>query len=649
MIRLRGMKTRLSAVVALVLSMGIMSTLVYPAQVAKADACSVNGRDCYFGYFYNGYDGGPGVRQHNVYSAPALLNVHDPNALVNTVRSHMNCAGGRLLNAGEQNATGSAFIIMTMLGLAPGTSKDAACQQFDKWANIVLTWQYRPGDFDTDYYFGGLNTRSTYTDVAWYISAQTSALSIVFRSPVDGHVMYAIKKDCGNPVGRLEGLNQPYTLTPRVDGISPTNIEAGSKVSVTTSVNNVGQRPSANTQWEITQITVKPGKKAPHEDENATSSTTAPCQAHGGAPSGNYFVNGDADCKNVAKGNGVFNLGTPAQNLKPSVNGLDVGDLPVGTRVCFALSVQPRSSVDDAWAHSKPVCTVVGKKPKVQIWGGDLGVRGMVETSTSVKDVGGTKTFGSWVEYGVFAVGSVNRFASGSGLVNQASNNQVDWSKLTFANKNLAGADAFGNYSTMAGFRPVPTIASFFGNIQGKTAVSGGLDVGDGSKQFTTGESVKVNTATDLTVSGTIGLKKSIVIIASGTVTINGNIQYADGTLGGIHDIPQVVIIASNINITQNVSRVDAWLVTTGTVDTCSDVTTPLTSNKCNSLLEVNGPVVTNRLVLKRTAGSDTGAASGDPGERFNLRPDAYLWAQLQASGNNKAQTVYSRELPPRF
>jgi hypothetical protein len=63
----------------------------------------------------------------------------------------------------------------------------------------------------------------------------------------------------------------------------------------------------------------------------------------------------------------------------------------------------------------------------------------------------------------------------------------------------------------------------------------------------------------------------------------------------------------------------------------------------------VNGPVVTGKLVLNRTAGSGTGAQSGDPAERFNLRPDAFLWARLQATGNDKAQTVYSTELPPRF
>jgi hypothetical protein len=627
-------------------------TLLSHSQQVNADQCSINGRDCYFGYFFNGYDGGPpatGTR-HNVISNPALLNVHNANELINTIGGHMNCSGGTLLNAGAQNATGSAFIILTMMGYAPGTSKNVACQVFGQWSERVIEWAPYT-NYDNFYNFGGLNTRSTLTDVAYYPSAQTSAWSIVFYDQITGAPLYAIKKDCGNPVGHLQKLpDTPYTLTPHVDAVSPTNIEAGSKVSVNGSVDNEGARVSPATQWEITQITVKPGKKAPHEDENGTTSGTAPCQSNGGAASGDYFKNGDADCKNVAKGSGSFNLGAPAQNLKPSVAGLDVGDLPVGTRVCFALSVQPHSNTDANWAHSKPVCTVVGKKPKVQVWGGDVSVRGKIDTSTSVKDVSGTtKTFGSWVEYGAFSVGTNSRFASGSGTINQTSNDQAAWSNLTFANKNEVGTPAFGNYTTPAGFRPAPGVAAFFGAVQNKAPVgSGSIDIS--TLAFNTGDPVQVRIAGDLTItSSNIPAGKSVVIIATGTVTIDGNITYTDGALTKLRDIPQVVIIATNINIKDTVTHVDAWLVASGTVNTCSNFSGNLTSGKCNGLLELNGPIVTDKLVLNRTAGSDTGEQSGDPAERFNLRADAYLWAQLQSIGNNKAQTVYSVELPPRF
>lgn len=629
--------------------LSVASLVLYPWQV-YADFCSINGRDCFVGYFFGGYDGGPGVRQHNVISAPAMLNVHDPNALIGTVGGHMGCVNGVLPNPGSQNATGSAFIVLTMMGYPPGTPKNVACQVFGEWAGLVQSWAPHT-NYNVFYNFGGLNTRSSTNDVAYYPSAQSEAWSIVFYHPTTGQPLYAIKKDCANPVGRLQPLPRSYTLTPRVDAISPTQIEAGSKVTVTSSVNNIGEVDSRPTQWEITQINVKPGKKAPHEDEPATASPVAPCQSGGGAPPGNYFENGDADCRNVAKGSGIFNRGTPAQNLKPSISGLDIGDLPVGTRVCFALSVQPRSNNDGNWAHSKPICTVVGKKPKIQIWGGDLAVRGKVETSTSVKNISGTtRTFGSWVEYGVFSVGMNTRFASASGLNGgHLDNNQPAWSKLTFANKNNLGADAFGQYTTLASFRSAPGIAAFFGVAQNQQPVgSGSVDIAN--LAFNTGDPVHVRPAGNLTITGgNLPKGKSVVIMASGTVTIDGNITYSDDAISSLRDIPQVVIIADTINIKDNVSRVDAWLVANNTINTCYNLSGALTANKCATLLEVNGPVVTNRLILNRTAGSDTGEQSGDPAEKFNLRPDAHLWALLQSSGNNKAQTVYSVELPPRF
>jgi hypothetical protein len=292
----------------------------------------------------------------------------------------------------------------------------------------------------------------------------------------------------------------------------------------------------------------------------------------------------------------------------------------------------------------------VGKKPKVQIWGGDAAVRGKIETSTSVKTISGTtKTFGSWVEYGAFSVGTNSRFASGSGLNNQTDNSQVSWSKLTFANKNAAGADAFGQYAPAASFRPQPGIASFFATLQNKVPI--GVPSTDlSSITFATGDPVQVRTAGNLTITDSaIPAGRSVVIIATGTVTIDGNITYSDAAISNIKDIPQVVIIAPNINIKDSVTHVDAWLVASGTINTCYNFAGNLTSGKCASRLEVNGPVVTGRLLLNRTAGSDTGDQSGDPGERFNLRADAHLWAHLQSSGSNKAQTVYSVELPPRF
>lgn len=643
----KGIRTgRLTGYGVLALITMFTSQILAPQQAA-ADACSINGRNCYIGYFSGLSDGGPGVRQHNVLSAPAMLNVNNVGQLVSNVGNHLGCGGGRV--NGGQNGTGAAFIVLTMLGYPPGTPKNVACQAFGEWETTVRDWT-RYTNYNVFYNFGGLNTRSSYNDVAYYPSAQTTAWSIVFYDRDTGRPLYAIKKDCANPVGRLQKLDRPknYTLTPTVNSISPTesqSIEANGKMSVQTRVTTAGEVNSNPTQWEITLITVQPGKRAPHEDEgNVTFSDAAPCQAGGGGPLGNYFQNGDATCKNVSKGNRVFNLGSTALDA----NNIDIGDVPVGTRMCFTLSVQPRSNSDGRWAHAKPRCTVVGKKPKVQIWGGDVAVRGKIETSTSIKTIDGTaKTFGSWVEYGAFSVGTNSRFASGAGLVDQANNEQIAWSNLTFANKDEAGADAFGQYAPT--LRTLPSIASFFGTIQNKQAVPG-ASVDIGSLTFTNGDPVVVRTAGDLLITGgTVPARHSVVIISTGTVTIDNSITYEDASITNARDIPQTVIIAQDINISGKAKQVDAWLVASGTINTCHDFTGNLTSGKCADRLEVNGPVVTNKLILNRTAGSNPGAESGDPGERFNLRPDAHLWALMQSRGSNKAQTVYSVELPPRF
>lgn len=625
-------------------------------QVTEA-ACyqgRVLGRSCYRGYFTNREDtGGTNVLPPIRNGLAIPHNINTATELYNLLRSAYN-------SNSAQRRTGAAFIYNTMMGYnAPGTGRSVSNAEWNDFFQRLkalddagrVDWRGNVSA-SINSYWQGVQPDGRNNDDAYYRQYKNEA-GILIRD-YDGNVIYKILRRCANPVGDSDGLPNPepqdYRLTPRVDSVSPSTVEAGSKMSVRTSVDNVGDVRSMWAQWEITQMTVLPGKLAPHENQNGTTSETAPCQDGGGAASGNYFQSADSNCKNVAKGEGRFNLGTPAQNIKPSADGLDVDDLPVGMRICFALSVQPYSNESDDWAHSKPICTVVGKKPKVQIWGGDINVRGKIETSTSVKSQGGNRTFGSWVEYGSFSVGTNVRFASGSGLSRgNANNQQTAWSRLTFANRDEAGGVAFGNYTTATNFPPLSNVAEYFGAVQDKVPVGSGSASLDGLT-FATGGPVRVRTAGNLTVTGgNIPAGRSVVIVASGTVTIDGNITYTDADLGSLRDIPQVVIIADNIRIRDNVTRIDAWLVTSGTLNTCYNFSGNLTSEKCNAGLEVNGPVVTGRLLLNRTGGSGTGGASGDPAERFNLRPDAYLWAQLQAQGNSKAQTVYTVELPPRF
>jgi hypothetical protein len=283
--------------------------------------------------------------------------------------------------------------------------------------------------------------------------------------------------------------------------------------------------------------------------------------------------------------------------------------------------------------------------------GGDLIATKSVNTSTTVKSFSGSKyTYGSWIEYGIFAIGNITGAASGSayaggGLLNGDNCNE---SKLSFTNSTILGTCSsattpIGKYSNSSS---IPDVSASF-SMTGATAFSGGNLTAQASGIYTGSGAISIG-------GGNISAGKWFVLNApAADVTINGDINYDTGTLHALADIPQVVIIANSINITGNVKQIDAWLITKGGLNTCSDViiTDKLSSKICGNQLIVNGPVSAAILYLRRTAGSGTGQAnSGDPAEIFNLRPDAYMWASARATGSgNRVQTVYTTELPPRL
>lgn len=451
-----------------------------------------------------------------------------------------------------------------------------------------------------------------------------------------------------------------YTLDPFITSSVSGAIEANTAFTITPSIRNNGPTRSRNTQWQISQIVVNPGSAIPHENTPGNS-PQAPCVA--------YFTAAGASCSIVNNGTGseVFSVGL--SNL--AARAITAGDYEVGTKLCFAFSVQPRASSvpsnpgsDDQWANSAPVCMIIGKKPKVQIWGGDVMSGGIIQTSTSSKNISGTtKMFGSWDEYAALAVGSISGIGSGAAFAGPGMSNSTvcKYSTLSFTNSgnsascsaNLSAGGVIGNYAIgqsmpgVAASFPVNTADSSrnFGNnpptidlsandLQGIYRATGNVTINGGG------------------VGDVINKGQWIVINApTANVTINGNINYTDETLMTIYQIPQVIIIANNINILGNVTNVDAWLVAGGYINTCSSVNiaAPLSASICNQKLTVNGPVMAQKLYLRRTFGSGVGNASGDPAEVFNLRADAYLWSMARANSNGHVQTVKTIELPPRF
>ena len=435
-----------------------------------------------------------------------------------------------------------------------------------------------------------------------------------------------------------------YNLAPNTS-VTPSSSEANTTVTVNPSVNNNGTMSSSGTQWQLSRFVVPVGQSYP----GAGTSASAPAAYYG------HGLTSIGTGNNQSYSVGVTNL-TPATD--------DLGNQPVGTKVCYALSVKAVSDTNGNWAHGTPSCVVIAKKPKVQVWGGDLGVGstsggGAQVSSNIVTSISQqvTAVFGSWGEYGVQATGTVTGFGSGSayngGL---GSYSACAVSQLVFTNAGTSvcsGTTQIGNYSSA---QSIPNVGAAFQTSSSTPTFS--------SLNDTTLRRVETATGTVNIGGGTVQARDWLVLNApNATVNITGNITYTNATLHSAAEIPQVIIIANCINIAGNVTQVDAWLIATGSgaqcdgvtgggvLNTCSDVAVgaDLSSTICNNTLTVNGPVMATHLYMQRTAGAGPGSAAGDPAEVFNLRPDAYLWLAQRSVASGYIQAVYTTELPPRF
>lgn len=530
---------------------------------------------------------------------------------------------------------GSAYIIQTMRGTNDHNWPDEA--DIADWKAKVFSPSIT---FSWEHYSAAKNTARFYNngarDVSRYDGDGAAYYSMVFRNS-SGSVVYVIKQICGNPLGSLPGLPNPinFDLEPTINA-SPDSSEGGSQVTLAPSVNNTGSTSSTSVQWQLTRFVVPANVNPP--PRNPDSSQT-PVQ---------YYGNG---AQVIQSGTRVFNRGVNAIPANPYA----LEDLPVGTKVCFALSVQPRSHTTSNWRHGTPDCVVISKKPKVQILGSDLFVgknaTSRITTSSTTKNVSGTnRTFGSWGEYGVAASGAIVGMASGAGYSGGGTSSLFcDVSFLTFTsagNGSCTPSSAKGSY----------VMNKALPDISARLVPRASLGANPTVNVTTTATNVYSATGNvSITSSGQVSAGRWVIINApTATVTIRDNIIYTNGGLTTIRDIPQVVIVANDIRIEGDVTQVDAWLIATGAsgnLVTCSDVASAnqLRANNCNQRLTVNGPVVARHLFLYRTAGAGVGAQTGSPAEVFNLRPDAYLWATAFSADAGRLQTVSTQELPPRF
>lgn len=346
----------------------------------------------------------------------------------------------------------------------------------------------------------------------------------------------------------------------------------------------------------------------------------------------------------------------------------DVEHLPSGSVVCFGASMYPWSKefskadhesgakIEDKyrWAHSEPKCFTVSKKPFFSVENGMVVTSGGIVTNINRRwSDPDSKTVifraGSWAEYSAIAnqqianLFATNAYTSGRVRVTGGSSNTYQkWHRLTFAN-----TPSYGHYAGDATGELTDPIA-FFNNLP-------------------TGN--YANTTIHRPGGNTIGGNLSGVYIYNGNTTITSNITAgSSGNSGAVGDLSQAVIVVNgNLTINSNVTHVDAWLLVSGTLYTSDrPVTESFISSRgigdTENALVINGPVRANEIKLRRTAGSGFKSpmnSLGDlkrlneqfrmPAETFRLTPDTYVWSYYNSLDKGKVQTVYLREVAPRY
>ena len=342
-----------------------------------------------------------------------------------------------------------------------------------------------------------------------------------------------------------------------------------------------------------------------------------------------------------------------------------------------------------------------------------------------------TGYFGSWEEYIISAKGNVSGMSSAAGLGYYGEYNKrmlglqggtspdksfCELSHMTIANSNCASEDKDSGRYYAGNSQIEDSMTTVLERIRSRyltsthgivTLENGATHIYPDQANISTSElhSIAHGALANTQLSGSVirqtksainseaeqttsNYASNVLIIhVDGTLTIDTDICTGDGTCGSnsplilanrnndiydnIYSLPQIIIIAdAGIVIKNNVTQIDAWLITNGNINTCNGLSynsNGFSSNACAKQLIVNGPVFANSLTLVRNSGADGGAGTGNaaggdpitfnlsddgsiqPGEIFNLRPDVLYWAYSQAQRFSQANVTYSRELAPRY
>ena len=335
-------------------------------------------------------------------------------------------------------------------------------------------------------------------------------------------------------------------------------------------------------------------------------------------------------------GNDLYNLESYTSVYQAQT--VPVPQLGMAQKFCVAIAVRTpsSSSSSDVWRYSAATCLNNSKRPAFHVIGGSTFTNGGIIAALSYGADG--NIFGSWDEFAIIARGNVVDTFSGNSIARgkpaaDTNNLLCENSPLTILNVSYRSSYCNDGETTLG---------------RATSAVSNNTQLGNLLSDYFSSSTISFSELPDNPI-----LHGTYVVKVDGSLTINRDIILGAGATYSSLNLPQVVIIASgNISISESVTRIDAWLISGGTLNTCAGYSVgSLAGNQCTNALQINGPVTAESVKLLRTANSDPANAStmGAYAERFNYSAAAWLWGAAQSRRINTPNVVHLKKITTRY
>lgn len=231
--------------------------------------------------------------------------------------------------------TGAAFIVHTMLGTdAASRSRPPTAAQMTEWRALVnaysaagrISWSTNYA-YNINTYFQGTDDSTSPNDDAFF-DYNNDGLAILFRASPGGAVQYAIRRECGNPVGNgnIPPLPDPIDFT----------------INGRTTVNG-----------STSDITVPPGTSLnfAHYTSNAGPSATSPTTI-------NWSAHNMPDGTSISSGNSGTYTSGQEKNVYNEASFTIPNGTPAGTQYCRQVRFSPANEGGGSGAGGTRCATV---------------------------------------------------------------------------------------------------------------------------------------------------------------------------------------------------------------------------------------------------------------------------------------------------